>query len=1630
MSTNYTVGVTFTGNASSLNAATKEAAAGEREVGRAGQDAGNQAVKGLQPIEGALDRVAAATKAFLGAAALVEVAKGLGNFADEYANIGAQMRQATGDTVSFGQAQDVAYGIAQRTASSLASTADLASKLTRALRDTGVDGAAAFQRAAGLTESIQQAVALSHVSVASGNAAIVQLTQGLASGVLRGADLNSVLEQTPRLAQAIADGMGVTIGQLRALGAEGKITAQSVISALTGQADVLRTEFADLPLTIELSWTQLHNAVERYVGEADQALGASGALAAGISVVADNIDVLANVGLALAIGQLGKLAAGFVAGRVASVQAALAQGALIEAELKSAQAAEAETLALLEKAKALVGVGGAIGTATEAEAAYALAQTRTAAASQAVGAASTVAAAGVSGLGRGLLALAGGWVGVTVIALGGLVYAINQSIQAERDRQKEFDAGVEQMKASTKAAQDVADAFTAIAAVPFKPLPDFSTTLKQWSDNTAVLSTRQAELADKQRELAQVNHDLAEAQNASSGYGYALATTTATLTNRSAELTREINLLQPALGALGTQTNALGVAMTSTLSPALRDAANAAHSLLATTSADSFVTGIIGQLQQVGIQAGVLKDNAKEWNATNTTLGASIQSVNDKFATYGKTTAQVIAAQFDAVKSTEVWNNATDAQRKSLTDAANAAIAHAQAMEKTKKPLDNATASTRDLARANADIASSQRTLDEQNTQLQDKLAGLTDQQIEYNTGVRDAVAAYQEWIREGVPVDQAMHALSDRYDELNDRLKLKNEIDAQSARNTPTTVKSYETQTSAAERYYQVIEQGAKSAADAVGNSLVNSLDSLGDLWHGLVDSAKQVVAQIISTWLQLRVLQPFLGSVFGGGGSGGLLGLTGTVAGELGVGLTSSGQSTTAGGGTASGSTDYAGMISNIQAVKAVYSRIFNTAGGTQGFAPADAGFNDIAIGTRALTPKPYSPYGGTANFGGGYAAPYASIGGGLLGAYYGSQRGNGGLSTAASTVSYGALGAGLAGTAAGVAGGASVGAAAGGAFGAAAGASWIPVVGWALAAIAAIDAISGGKVFGTKYQTQSADSFLDVGPDGASARSALYQKRQGALFSGAKYKTVDQAASPELVAAANQLYDSLEKTLVQGATKLGVDVPAMINANLQTHVEVNDKGQVRSTEYVVNYLGQVWKEATAEAAAQRLGAEALVSVVAASAGSVAQQIAQQFRGSADTLLDGAQTMLAAQSDINKGNSLVALGASATLSQVIKFVQGLQADGEALADTYARLQQASAAYLQFVGQFTPTSNTFGASLQAIATQMQANIDQANALAQAAGLQYAKESDLANIHTQAAQQAAAAIAQLSSAAEDLAASLYNVTGASLDAVNAQIDKLTSKVQTAAQMAIGDDSPLSDKQKLAVALQGLRSGITSEDDVLSLGRKLYSSSADYTGLYNEVQDILQLPTAQGTGAGSINGALADYNKLIAQRDKLQSQADATARFSDAKTLAQYVADISTTHGIGYGEAASGLGFSLNDLAKDLGITNISGYLDSLKLADIPGSTMDASASIVDAIRDLGRDLIATLTGGPLVTPGPTDGASTATNDPQTNALLKQLVDHLSDVSDNTKATAATNDKMAKQGARDGLLGVATTNRQA
>ena len=280
-------------------------------------------------------------------------------------------------------------------------------------------------------------------------------------------------------------------------------------------------------------------------------------------------------------------------------------------------------------------------------------------------------------------------------------------------------------------------------------------------------------------------------------------------------------------------------------------------------------------------------------------------------------------------------------------------------------------------------------------------------------------------------------------------------------------------------------------------------------------------------------------------------------------------------------------------------------------------------------------------------------------------------------------------------------------------------------------------------------------------------------------------------------------------------------------------------------------------------------------------------------------------------------------------------------------------------------------------------SIDEAaklNALAKAAGMAGAAESDLAKVQVEAAQEAAAAIATLKQSAEDLAVKLGYTDN--LDSLNAKIAALQSGAGNAAasignaassisaagdalNLEIGDLSPYSDQKKLDLALQGLRAGTVSADQVLQIGRRLYASGDDYNKLFEQV---LGISNAQGggthgvaVGAGSGNqGNSKELADLIAQRDLLEKQ----ARKEDAQNLAQKIADLAQAEHESVQDVAKDLGVNLGDLAKDLGVGNdkIGDYLVSLEKQDLAGTFVDASGNIVDAISSGSDAIVAAING--------------------------------------------------------------------
>ena len=217
------------------------------------------------------------------------IARELVTMADTFTNMQSQIRLVTSSTSELAAVQGRLFEMAQNSRVSYEGTVDLYARLARSTKSLGVSQESVLT----VTESINKALLVSGTSSTQASGALMQLGQAFASGTLRGDELNSVMEGMPRVATMIAEGMGITVGELRKLGAQGKLTGAEVFNAIMKMKDSVEVEAAKMPMTFGQSMTKLRNALIQFVGGSNEALGITRTLALFISKLSENLDVLA-----------------------------------------------------------------------------------------------------------------------------------------------------------------------------------------------------------------------------------------------------------------------------------------------------------------------------------------------------------------------------------------------------------------------------------------------------------------------------------------------------------------------------------------------------------------------------------------------------------------------------------------------------------------------------------------------------------------------------------------------------------------------------------------------------------------------------------------------------------------------------------------------------------------------------------------------------------------------------------------------------------------------------------------------------------------------------------------------------------------------------------------------------------------------------------------------------------------------------------------------------------------------------------------------------------------------------------------------------------------------------------------
>lgn len=239
------------------------------------------------------------TFAVVGVAALTSQ---LFRLIDAYTILQNRIRVVTDSTAELTFVTRELLDVSIRSRSAFENTVQLYTRVSLATRELGITQRDTLK----FTESLNQALILSGANTREASSGLIQLSQALASGVLRGDELRSVLENLPVVADVIAESLGVTRGDLRDLGAEGVLTSEIIIAAFQRAAEDLQTRFAETTPTIQQAFTILRSEAVFFAGRVNDAANSTDIFREAILFAANNLENFARLalsaGIALSVG--------------------------------------------------------------------------------------------------------------------------------------------------------------------------------------------------------------------------------------------------------------------------------------------------------------------------------------------------------------------------------------------------------------------------------------------------------------------------------------------------------------------------------------------------------------------------------------------------------------------------------------------------------------------------------------------------------------------------------------------------------------------------------------------------------------------------------------------------------------------------------------------------------------------------------------------------------------------------------------------------------------------------------------------------------------------------------------------------------------------------------------------------------------------------------------------------------------------------------------------------------------------------------------------------------------------------------------------------------------------------------
>ncbi|WP_320729792.1 phage tail tape measure protein [Enterobacter roggenkampii] len=466
----------------------KKAAAATRETQRSLADLNSQ-----------LAAVRSSAAGLAGAWAGAFATHQLIQFADTWNQLNGRLRLASSSSEDYVQSQRVLMEISQRTGTSLEANSNLYSRIAQSLRDAGYASA----DVAKVTETVATSLKLSGASTEEASSVITQLSQALGSGVLRGEEFNSIMENGGRLAKLLADGLGTTVGGLRNMANNGELTTNKIVPLLTN-VEILRKEFDTLPASISGSAQKVQNAFLAWVGGANDAVGASSTLSGVLDGLANNIDDVANTaGILVGVG-LARYFGNMVGSVGQSTRAVLsntaAEVALAQAQVRGAQVSVAAGRQAVYRAQQARAAATSIEAQIVAERNLAAAQAslntalagRTSAVNNLTNTASVM-----SRLGSGVLGILGGWPGV-IIGAGAAMYGLYQHTQQVHREAVGFANNLDEI--NTKLQQMSVLGLRSTAA-------DARTSLQAQKQDLADLDSQIAKVKDSLKAVDQIQQD-------------------------------------------------------------------------------------------------------------------------------------------------------------------------------------------------------------------------------------------------------------------------------------------------------------------------------------------------------------------------------------------------------------------------------------------------------------------------------------------------------------------------------------------------------------------------------------------------------------------------------------------------------------------------------------------------------------------------------------------------------------------------------------------------------------------------------------------------------------------------------------------------------------------------------------------------------------------------------------------------------------------------------------------------------------------------------------------------------------------------------------------------------------------